>query len=457
MLFGIELSSWLRVWPFDGWTVGNNRRNPKLSVANGSGPISDGCENWFIIRFMSIGFAQRFLGLCFALTAVWLSSCGGDEIPISGIGTTSLDERIVSIMEAYQIQGAAMAVVRDGRLIVARGYGYADGETRMQPDHRFRIASVSKPITAAAVLKLIEEGRLDLSDRAVDRFGSLLDGLELADDRFGSITVAHLLYHTAGWDREQVPDPMFNQAQIMETLRLRAPPTAQQILRWLARRSLQFTPGSRFAYHNLTYLVLGRIIEQVTGQSYGDYIQQSIFAPSGIKSAALARSLREDRLPNEVAYFYQGRRATSIFDPAEQVSVPYGGMGGALEPMDSHGGWVMSAPDMARFGASVDGESTFAELLSAEMRARLARDAGAGYGAGWFLNPPTYSHSGGLPGTATMLMVDPSQRTVIAIAMNTTPIFGTPPTGALFSTLFQAARDLPRSAEDPGIDLFERF
>ena len=384
-------------------------------------------------------------------------ACGDADTPVSGGGLRTFDAKMVGMMARFQVEGAALALVYRGRLVAARGYGFADETREVEPNDRFRIASVSKPITAAAILQLVEQGRISLDDHAVDRLAPLLDDIDIADDRFRDITIGQLLHHTAGWDRDLVPDPMFDQQRIMDALRLPAPPTAQQILRWLARRRLQFTPGTRFAYHNLNYLILGRIIEQVSGQTYADYVQTNIFSPAGIMSAAIGGTLREDRQEDEVAYFYRRTFAPSIFDPQQSVPVPYGGMGGALEPMDSHGGWIMSAVDMARFGASVDGESTFADVLSPQMQARVARDAGFGYGAGWFLNPPAYNHTGGLPGTATLLMVDPGQDTVVAIALNSTPIFGTNETSALYAELFRIAAELPDRASFADIDLFDRY
>ena len=136
-----------------------------------------------------------------------LLSCGGEpttppvappdtspaqpEIPVSGAavpGMGSYDQIIPDLMRRYAIPGGAVAVLRDGKLIYARGFGYADVEakTRVQPDALFRIASVSKPVTAAAIMKLVEEGRLGLDDRAAPFIADLAPRRERPSIRGGS-------------------------------------------------------------------------------------------------------------------------------------------------------------------------------------------------------------------------------------------------------------------------------
>src|SRR4051812_34247043 len=169
------------------------------------------------------------------LAATWLLlSCGGNptappvtppgtpseqsEIPISGTagpGMESYDQTIRDLMRKYKFPGGAVAVMRDGRLIYARGFGYADVEnkTPMQPDALFRIASVSKPITSAAIMKLVEDGKLALDDRVAPLIAHLTasPGATI-DPRWEQITIRQLLDHSGGWDRSKPGggfDPMF--------------------------------------------------------------------------------------------------------------------------------------------------------------------------------------------------------------------------------------------------------
>jgi CubicO group peptidase (beta-lactamase class C family) len=149
-----------------------------------------------------------------------LLSCGGEptappvtsppaqpEIPITGAqvpGMASYDQTITDFMRKLSIPGGAVAVMRDGMLIYARGFGYADVEnkTLVQPDALFRIASVSKTITASAIMKLVEEGKLTLGDRVAPLIAHLTPAPgATVDSRWEQITIRHLLNHAGGWDR----------------------------------------------------------------------------------------------------------------------------------------------------------------------------------------------------------------------------------------------------------------
>ena len=126
------------------------------------------------------------------------------EMPISGAGVPGLgpfDQSVRDLMRKYAIPGGAVALVRDGKLIYARGFGYADVEnkTPVQPDALFRIASMSKPITSAAIMKLVEEGKLNLDDRVAPFIAYLTPAPGATmDPRWEQITVRHLLDHTGG-------------------------------------------------------------------------------------------------------------------------------------------------------------------------------------------------------------------------------------------------------------------
>ena len=138
-------------------------------------------------------------------------------------GLESYDRIVARIMRDHDIPGAAVAVVRDGRLIYARGFGVADRESGapVQPDSLFRIASLSKPTTAVAVLKLVQDGRLELDARV---FRDLLAGIEPhppADPRMNEITVRDLLRHSGGFDRQRSGAIQFDQKKISQKIRKR--------------------------------------------------------------------------------------------------------------------------------------------------------------------------------------------------------------------------------------------
>jgi N-acyl-D-amino-acid deacylase len=339
----------------------------------------------------------------------------GNEIP----GMASFDRIIPALMRKYQIPGGAVAVVKDERLVFARGYGWADRENRepVQPDSLFRIASLSKSLTAATILKLVEEGRLRLDDRAF----RLLDDLKPApgarvDGRIYDITIRQLLNHSGGWDRDTSFDPMFRSQEISRSLGTSGPAGPDAIIRYMLGQPLQFTPGTKYAYSNFGYCVLGRVIERVTGQRYENFVRETMLAPGGIRCMKLGRTLTRERAPNEVRYYgFPGvGLADSVF-PNIRGKVPWFYGGWYLEAMQAHGGWTASAVEMARFITDVDGRPRHQNLLNREsIRLMSARPPGLWvgidnwYGMGWQVraagNDFNWWHTGSLDGTTTIMV-----------------------------------------------------
>ena len=302
------------------------------------------------------------------------------EMPITGIAVPSManvDIAVSKLMTEWQIPGGAVGVMKDGRLVYARGFGYADVDAQKEatPDALFRIASVSKPVTKAAILKLVEQGKFTLDAPAFALLPNLtpLAGATV-DPRLATITVSHLLEHTGGWDRSMSGDPMFLPAQIAAATGTPAPASAEAIVRFMMGKPLDFTPGSRFAYSNFGYAVLGRIIERVSGKGYEQFVKENVLAPAGVTRMQLGRTLYANRLPDEVRY-YDIFAVPSVFPGVSSpVPSPYGGFN--LEAMDSHGGWVASVVDLLRF-----------EKM-------------------WIAPPPQglWGHDGALPGTFSVMV-----------------------------------------------------
>lgn len=265
----------------------------------------------------------------------------------------SFDKQVVDLMKQWSVPGAALAVVKGGRLVLARGYGLGDLEqgANVQPDHLFRIASVSKPVTRSAIFRLRNEGKLSLTDKAFDHLAYLKPN-QLADPRIDDITIQHLLDHTAGWDINKLGfDPMFYSDQVASALNTSRPSSCANVIRYmLANHPLNDTPGATNAYSNFGYCILGRIVEQVSGQPYEQHVQQAILTPAGISKMRIGRSLLSGRAPGEVKYYDRplAPLASSVFPSgANSVPWPYGGF--YLEAMDAHGGWIASAVDLARY------------------------------------------------------------------------------------------------------------
>jgi N-acyl-D-amino-acid deacylase len=349
--------------------------------------------------------------------------------PITGAavpGMESYDRAIPDLMRKYAIPGGAVAVLRDGKLIYARGFGYADVENKIpvQPDALFRIASVSKPITGVAIMKLVEEGKLKLDDRVAPFIAHLTPAPGAAvDPRWEQITIRHLLNHTGGWDRNKPNggfDPMFRPAIAAVAVNAPAPASAETVIRYMKGMPLDFNPGEKHAYSNFGYAILGRVIERLSGMPYEEYVRTRVLQPVGASRTRLGRTRMSQALAEEVKYYLPeepglGLTAPlvpSVFPGEGTVPITYGGF--YVEAMDSHGGWVSSTVDLLRFVAGVDGRASRPDILSAALVAEMTSNGPAlcggtcYYAGGWLVSPTqddaVWWHGGSLPGTTGMLV-----------------------------------------------------
>ncbi|MGI8989675.1 MAG: serine hydrolase [Bryobacteraceae bacterium] len=338
---------------------------------------------------------------------------GAPALPITGAavpGLESYDQIVPDLMARWNIPGASVAVVRDGHLVFARGYGYADRDqgVAVQPDSLFRIVSMSKPVTATAILLLMDQGKLSLDDKA---FGILNQFQPPAgktpDPRLKTITIRNLLQHSAGWDYSTDPvDPSDDFVRIANAVGGLPPASCEDQIRYMMGRPLDFTPGSKFVYYNFNYCVLGRVVEKITGQNYEEYVRANVLAPMGIHAMRIGRSLPENRAAGEVAYYdFPDSPNVAYAFPGLTGKTPYPDGGFPLEQTDSFGGWIASAIDMTRFITSFDGRRGIAFLSPAARKAIEARPdipdwAGSSYwyGLGWQISPQrvgaTWTHNG---------------------------------------------------------------
>jgi N-acyl-D-amino-acid deacylase len=338
----------------------------------------------------------------------------------------AFDEMMVEFVTRHDVPGAALAVAKDGRLVYARGFGLADVENGQPvlPTSRFRIASLSKPITAAAILRLVQEGKLRLDDRLlrVLKLNPPLPTGKRVDPRLADVTIRHLLQHRGGWDRGKSFDPMTDSWRVARATGSGPPARPTDIIRFMTTRRLDFTPGTRYTYSNYGYCLLGRVIESVTGKPYDEYVREAILAPLGVRNMQLGKTLAADRAAGEVKYYgYRGRTATAVVGPdlGKKVPWPYGGW--YLEAMDAHGGWIASAPELVRFVAAFDCPDRCPILNAESVRTLFAPPPGkAGhlangrpkevyYACGWSVRrlgggKVNAWHDGLLDGTAALLV-----------------------------------------------------
>ncbi|MCW3054895.1 MAG: penicillin-binding protein beta-lactamase class [Chthonomonadales bacterium] len=347
----------------------------------------------------------------------------GTYLPALG----SFDEMVLTYMEAHHIPGAALAIVRNGQLIYTRGYGYADLEekTPATPMSLFRLASVSKPITSVAIMTLVQSGKLNIDAPVFPLLGLkpfLLPGHQ-PDPLLNSITIRHLLGHAGGWDRGKSGDIMFQHFQAAREMGIASPPDHESLIRWAMGRPLDFTPGTRSAYSNFGFCVLGRVIEKVSGMPYEKYVQTRVLAPAGIHNMRIGKGHLAERFPQEVHYYDPADRTSrSVFSADGRTPVPLPYAFASPETMDAHGGWIASAVDMAHFMAKLDVPGEQPLLSTSTVATMFARPqpplgldengalSAAYYAFGWNVRPVGNNgkanvwHDGAMPGTSTLMV-----------------------------------------------------
>ena len=254
-----------------------------------------------------------------------------------------IEDKARAYMRANDIPGLSIAVMRNDKLVYAAGFGVADKDSGMpvSPRHRFRIASVSKPITHVAVVNLANTTSLELGDRV---FGdnSILGGTFATPDSnpdIEDITVDHLIRHRAGFRRINADgansDPMFDYSGTGHA----------GLINWaLEEYPLGYTPGTAPAnltgqdrYSNFGYCLLGRVIEARSGKSYEAYVRDTLLKPAGAGDIVIGGDKLADRKPDEVVYYGSG--AYSSVKP---------------QRFDSHGGWIARPIDLLRFMRHTD-------------------------------------------------------------------------------------------------------
>jgi N-acyl-D-amino-acid deacylase len=329
------------------------------------------------------------------------------DFPITGKAGPKLDELdevVKLIMDRHGIPGGALAIAKDGRLVYAKGFGWADlaAAIKVDPQTMFSLASLSKPITALAILLLIEQGKLSLDDNPFDIIRIPAPPRARVDPRLRQVTVRQMLNHTGGWDRNVKGDPINWSPQISRALGVPMPISEQQFISFMRAIPLDFDPGTKMQYSNVGYIVLGQVVEKVSGQSYEQFIEENIFKPAGIRHAFLNRGGQTQYRKGEARSYMPGSGA--MLPP---MSLPM---------VKAAGGWRVSAVDMVRLLTALDGsrgkpllkEQTFQQMLALPPPPLKPKANGVYNGLGWpsvKVSGKTfaYAHEGQFPGARTFM------------------------------------------------------
>lgn len=263
--------------------------------------------------------------------------------------------------------GVSVAISKGGRLVFAKGFGLSDVEdsVRMEPYNVLRVASVSKLITAVAIMRLVEQGRLTLDQKVFGPTGVLNDDIfsTMKDRRMGNVTIRNLLNHSGGW-MTRYGDPMFMPQVVADEMGCGLPVSVEDIIRFMLGKSMHFQPGAYSVYSNFGYAILGEVVAKASGVPYEEYVRSEIMAPLGIYDAHLGYSRKEERLENEVLYYEQDTSFLTA-DYAQRGKMSRRAYGGSdIHTLGAAGGWVVSAPDLVKLALSIDGLGTVPDLLS---------------------------------------------------------------------------------------------
>jgi CubicO group peptidase (beta-lactamase class C family) len=295
------------------------------------------------------------------------------------------------------VPSASIAVVRDGRLVYAKAYGDArlDPKTPATPAMRYSIGSISKEFTAAAILMLQQQGKLNLDDKVAKFFPKLTDA-----DR---ITLRQILSHTSGYQDYWPQDylmPMMKQ-----------PTTPAAIMDKWAKKPLDFAPGAQWQYSNTGYVIAGAIVQKVTGQTPFEFLQQHVFPKLGIRDAW---DTNLKALPATDARGYS-RFALGPLRPSLKEGVDW---------MYGAGELAMTASDLARWDIAMIDETLLqpASWQAMQTEVLLNDGLGSGYGLGVFVGKQDghrmISHDGEVMGFTAGNYIFPDDRTAVVVLTN---------------------------------------
>ncbi|MDX1935776.1 MAG: serine hydrolase domain-containing protein, partial [Flavihumibacter sp.] len=314
-------------------------------------------------------------------------------------GTTSpiqadiaaVDLKINTFLNTYNIPGASLAITKNGKLVYVKGFGKANTTTGepVTPLHRFRIASVSKTFTATAILKLVQDGKLNLDAKVFGTGGVLANdyGTPPYNANLLNITVRHLLQNVSGsWGAATGGDVIDQNPTY----------TYKQLLDWIINtRPNSSVPGSLYDYSNVNFCIAGRIIEKNSGKSYINYIKEDIMAAVGGTQTDMSGKTSADKKTNEVSYYGQGNDANYTYNIA-------------FPRRDADGGLITTATELLKLVTAIDGFSTRPDILNSANLTALTTPSGVynGYACGigiWNAENVWFNY-GSLPGTRAAFM-----------------------------------------------------
>ena len=321
--------------------------------------------------------------------------------------TEKFDAAIRRFMRYWDIKGASFALMKNDSLIYAKGYGYSNLKDSVECEVKnvFRVASVSKLITAVAIMRLCETGKLTTDDFVFGEEGILCDSLFLnyRDKNIKKITVDHLLRHTSGF-RNPHGDAAFNTELVAKYLGKELPLSMDDMVEYATRIRLRAKPGGYYNYSNLGYIILSKVIEKVSGLPYETYVKDSVLAPIGCYDIHLAHNYTDEFLENEVLY-YEVKEAEPVpsFDGSDTLVMKSRG-GNDVHGLYGAGGWVASPVELLKLVSSIDKCPVKREFLSQESIDFMTLSDKYTKPAGWAsVTSKEWIRTGSMAGTSALI------------------------------------------------------
>lgn len=325
------------------------------------------------------------------------------------------------LAERWRVPGLVMAVGSDHGLLFEHARGLADIEVGqpMSVDHAFRIGSLSKVITAAAIWRLVGQGDLTLDATLGDVF-PVMRSMTLKNPAVADLTVRNLMQMRVRF--AEVGDPFTQFAMMRRRIGRRERLPIDYVLQCLSQESLPQRQGTEWVWGLFAYTVLGRIIERCSGQAYEDFVRDQLILPAGVPDIVIGAAQREFRLPYEATYYTDDRavgRGVPALGLTMEVPLPYCEQ--VVQLRDSNGGWIARPRDLVRLLTRL--YHPHGDILGAEERLGIeeapaqVRDVRNYFGCGWWIKRDTvfkeevparghrwdWSAAGGLTGTTNYL------------------------------------------------------
>ncbi|WP_268036524.1 serine hydrolase domain-containing protein [Algoriphagus sp. PAP.12] len=340
-------------------------------------------------------FKHFFQFLALAILVVNFACSGGSDPDPNPQQTEEqediavIDSQIEEFISTYSIPGANIALAKNGKLVYQKAYGIADMAqgSEMETGTQMRVASVSKSFTGLAIMLLVQDGEISLDDKVFGDDGILGSefGTKAYSSRVLQVTVKNLLQMTTGgWvvngDRDAID---YEQNR-----------TNEGFFNWMMdNSSLNFDPGSQYWYINTNYFVAARIVEKVSGKSFGQFVNERITTPLEMKSTTLGKNGIAGKLANEAVYYGQGGTKGHEYNFN-------------LERRDGDAGIVTTPSDLLRFVMAIDGNPSKQDLLQANYYSQFIQGSAAnpGFANGIALSNQFKFFYGALPGTRSAYM-----------------------------------------------------